>query len=154
MQYETSNEGRRLASFNTASGMDCMQYKHTGNVMISRHCFNTASGIDCMQCLSLPHAEHMESSFNTASGMDCMQCVWWHWIKFLRCVSIPQAVWIACNESFLAGSLDEAAAGFNIASGIDCMQSRKTTSLEKVISMFQHRKRYGLHAILSHLIFS
>ena len=35
--------------------------------------------------------------FNTASGMDCMQCFSNRNSKILRLVSIPQAVWIACN---------------------------------------------------------
>ena len=83
-------------------------------------------------------------SFNTASGMDCMQ-----WQRIIRgkpftlfqyrkryglhairrafpcfaggSVSIPQAVWIACNEM------------------------QREAKLENVL--FQYRKRYGLHAI-------
>ena len=60
-------------------------------------CFNTASGMDCMQCRR-GHAKSLFwIGFNTASGMDCMQ-----WCVKLRrgswlAVSIPQAVWIACN---------------------------------------------------------
>ena len=84
-------------------------------------------------------------------------------------VSIPQAVWIACNrllarkESSLGkfqyrkryglhailhalrtvGSYD----CFNTASGMDCMQWR--TSLRKCGRLtFQYRKRYGLHAMI------
>ena len=55
--------------------------------------------------------------------MDCMQwalcsdrrAATWH-------VSIPQAVWIACNDvlKFLRWSF----LGFNTASGMDCMQSQ------------------------------
>ena len=60
-------------------------------------------------------------SFNTASGMDCMQ---FQFVNHLtRCleVSIPQAVWIACNVL--------------------------TYDPRKVIVVFQYRKRYGLHAM-------
>ena len=87
------------------------------------------------------------SGFNTASGMDCMQSpmrstsfarflfqyrkryglhaiLSFHTgIRSLR-VSIPQAVWIACNFQFPRVS-------YNAAT-------------------FQYRKRYGLHAIIGH----
>ena len=65
--------------------------------------------------------------FNTASGIDCMQLGVTEdeskvaWIE----VSIPQAVWIACNL------VKEAA---------------KRTDV-----LFQYRKRYGLHAIARRL---
>ena len=39
----------RSNSFNTASGMDCMQYFNICVIQIITHCFNTASGMDCMQ---------------------------------------------------------------------------------------------------------
>ena len=35
--------------------------------------FNTASGMDCMQFVALKNPEEDEEGFNTASGMDCMQ---------------------------------------------------------------------------------
>ena len=38
-------------------------------------------------------------SFNTASGMDCMQYYSSPLLKLYLRVSIPQAVWIACNYS-------------------------------------------------------
>ena len=61
-------------------------------------------------------------SFNTASGMDCMQFES-HPVSVARTtVSIPQAVWIACNKGEMSN--------------------------EKVQLRFQHRKRYGLHAII------
>ena len=60
--------------------------------------FNTASGMDCMQCRNtIQKGEFL--CFNTASGMDCMQ---WKFLNLLASrtrVSIPQAVWIACNRS-------------------------------------------------------
>ena len=40
---------------------------------------------------------HDLSSFNTASGMDCMQFLIWKESVLYEQVSIPQAVWIACN---------------------------------------------------------
>ena len=64
------------------------------------------------------------TSFNTASGMDCMQLS--SILPFQNedagTVSIPQAVWIACNA------------------GHDCESACKQP-------LFQYRKRYGLHAI-------
>ena len=64
------------------------------------------------------------SSFNTASGMDCMQFVEGTGeILADKSVSIPQAVWIACNAE----------------NGI----------IEVWQTSFQYRKRYGLHAICS-----
>ena len=36
-------------SFNTASGMDCMQSVQPSINMLKKHRFNTASGMDCMQ---------------------------------------------------------------------------------------------------------
>ena len=83
-------------------------------------------------------------------------------------VSIPQAVWIACNErrqtinsiedefqyrkryglhAILTTSERELFSScFNTASGMDCMQSG-IAYLLFALSRFQYRKRYGLHAI-------
>ena len=72
----------------------------------------------------LPDIEVPDASFNTASGMDCMQC--YPAIRFssaLR-VSIPQAVWIACNASHALRPLG-------------CVK-------------FQYRKRYGLYAMIEY----
>ena len=63
----------------------------------------------------------MPVRFNTASGMDCMQLLWANLHGGSSAVSIPQAVWIACNLI----SKDIASERFG----------------------FQYRKRYGLHAI-------
>ena len=38
-------------SFNTASGMDCMQFDGFDGIPALLAGFNTASGMDCMQCL-------------------------------------------------------------------------------------------------------
>ena len=60
-------------------------------------------------------------------------------------VSIPQAVWIACN---VVNTLrDFGYTGFNTASGMDCMQFQSIDNLEDALYAFQYRKRYGLHAI-------
>ncbi|UZD44100.1 hypothetical protein [Selenomonas sputigena] len=57
---------------------------------------NTASGMDCMQYATMLWHLEKVSGFNTASGMDCMQS---HnnGQTEMAIVSIPQAVWIACN---------------------------------------------------------
>ena len=109
-----------IKRFNTASGMDCMQLSDksasvcimkvskpqavwiacnkmkTLNQTVSSR-FNTASGMDCMQWTREIIHVHSCISFNTASGMDCMQCEYLPRGYPRRHVSIPQAVWIACN---------------------------------------------------------
>ena len=60
-------------------------------------------------------------------------------------VSIPQAVWIACNRR-CKDFPNQYAGRFNTASGMDCMQF-EAERLEKSLLMFPYRKRYGLHAI-------
>ena len=83
--------------FNTASGMDCMQFPSERPAEPRERRFNTASGMDCMQC-KRRRLFKCGSRFNTASGMDCMQyCCWVVSIRNFK-VSIPQAVWIACNK--------------------------------------------------------
>ena len=85
-------------------------------------------------------------------------------------VSIPQAVWIACNH-IRSNLLQKKSSCFNTASGMDCMQSspysppcaRRAVSIPQAVwiacnsmslarvnitARFQDRKRYGLHAIL------
>ena len=64
------------------------------------------------------------ASFNTASGMDCMQLPCSNGRIGRLGVSIPQAVWIACNREIFDTVWAEA-------------------------YEFQYRKRYGLHAIPS-----
>ena len=65
------------------------------------------------------------TSFNTASGMDCMQLS--SILPFQNedagTVSIPQAVWIACNFDAKIVFVSKEV-GFNTASGMDCMQCR------------------------------
>ena len=87
------------------------------------------------------------SCFNTASGMDCMQFVsHLKKLSMMTIVSIPQAVWIACN--MISRSRSRFWKGFNTASGMDCMQSHYFRLSEEDLA-FQYRKRYGLHAIPS-----
>ena len=125
--------------------------------------------MDRMQLCKNLERRLRSSRFNTASGMDCMQ---WE-IKMnsviLVGVSIPQAVWIACNEN--AHMAAHAAVSFqyrkryglhaiqnlltmplrkpcfNTASGMDCMQYA-ITYVKIQQFKFQYRKRYGLHAML------
>ena len=52
--------------------------------------------------------------------MDCMQFVAVFVFVAGAIVSIPQAVWIACNDGIWKSVFDEY--GFNTASGMDCMQ--------------------------------
>ena len=92
----SQSKNASVQSFNTASGMDCMQCTISVIIHISIVRFNTASGMDCMQFFGKfllgrlvafqyrkrygLHAMQMEpiaraiyEGFNTASGMDCMQ---------------------------------------------------------------------------------
>ena len=70
----------------------------------------------------------------------------------LRSVSIPQAVWIACNK----GVRDEAGKVYAVsipqAVLIACNQNGHTYCFFTVA--FQYRKRYGLHAIFNKLVLS
>ena len=80
--------------------------------------------MDCMQLKPINLTPHTLSSFNTASGMDCMQFAKHKpQLEAFPFVSIPQAVWIACNDS--------------------------TPDQKGIGGWFQYRKRYGLHAIPS-----
>ena len=113
----TSTSTRR---FNTASGMDCMQYVKPEDVDAdAKFQYRKRYGLHAIGTLTRYSTSC--SCFNTASGMDCMQ-----FCEFFVChigspVSIPQAVWIACNQTRWYGSPQR--------------------------NEFQYRKRYGLHAI-------
>ena len=79
------------------------------------------------------------------------QAVWiacnldeWYPLLPTERVSIPQAVWIACN--FRARLSQKQKLCFNTASGMDCMQFIFVSEGE-IDHEFQYRKRYGLHAI-------
>ena len=132
-------------SFHTASGMDCMQCSKSRDwkfpkrfqyrkryglhaicpetLFLSRSFrFNTASGMDCMQLKRCEDTKFLTKSFNTASGMDCMQLKNHYLPEEKFNVSIPQAVWIACNEDIVVADVLRNGS-FNTASGMDCMQS-------------------------------
>ena len=85
-------------------------------------CFNTASGMDCMQFIFVSEGEiDHEFQYRKRYGLHAMPAVFLTMQSLL--VSIPQAVWIACNL-------------------IKLFKANQKAS-------FQYRKRYGLHAILS-----
>mgnify|MGYP000895201026 CR=1 FL=1 len=89
--------------------------------------------------------------------------------RFGEGVSIPQAVWIACNAMKVGENLAKIAfqyrkryglhaiddyyklksrlGRFNTASGMDCMQYPDGSYRAQPPSWFQYRKRYGLHAM-------
>ena len=150
---------RRACCFNTASGMDCMQFGEARWCSAFHGGFNTASGMDCMQFAIFRLRFANWQRFNTASGMDCMQLAQdrvplrdhrlfqyrkrygLHAISILPTtelrlmVSIPQAVWIACNKK--PADEDDQFTGFNTASGMDCMQlSQISGCAGRIISCF------------------
>ena len=157
-------------SFNTASGMDCMQWLWYSQVAWCRRSFNTASGMDCMQFIvsrlvasAAPefqyrkryglHAMHNVCKhfihyigFNTASGMDCMQSYCPYCKKYER--GFNTASGMDCMQSWRERTSGRSEGSFNTASGMDCMQSG-IAYLLFALSSFQYRKRYGLHAIPS-----
>ena len=133
-------------SFNTASGMDCMQYDEAivntvcdyDKVSIPQAvwiacndgsyraqppscCFNTASGMDCMQLSSILPFQNEDAGFNTASGMDCMQ--------YRPSQPLGQ---LNPEAGFLNGSLFWA--NRRDLAGFFCRQNRLKTSATPVIS--------------------
>ena len=108
---------------------------------------------------------------NTASGMDCMQFLCYLGAGSYRVVSIPQAVWIACNADEPNVHLHGCGVSIPQAVWIACNNSVDVTfTIEDKVSIpqavwiacnmlvmlvsispstFQYRKRYGLHAIIS-----
>ena len=106
--------------FNTASGMDCMQFPSAARRdIVPEVSIPQAVWIACNIVKELdklfkslfqyrkryglhaiwddPAMVFSEQGFNTASGMDCMQFQPCEVSKMEEKVSIPQAVWIACN---------------------------------------------------------
>ena len=87
---------------------------------MARGGFNTASGMDCMQLRrALPGVTKIPVSIPQAVWIAC------NLIPATRAmeansVSIPQAVWIACNRQVSREARDYTS--FNTASGMDCMQ--------------------------------
>ena len=110
----------RVTSFNTASGMDCMQCKVTATMMPSTRQFQYRKRYGLHAIVPLPWRAQIVRGFNTASGMDCMQYHHDRDVNAAHNVSIPQAVWIACNEK--TPNEGSRLASFNTASGMDCMQ--------------------------------
>ena len=107
-------------------------------------------------------------SFNTASGMDCMQFNFNRWGEPPFVVSIPQAVWIACNGILLDYLLGVYEFQYRKRYGLHAIVFKVSTEAGFEVSipqavwiacniinlremkrnfMFQYRKRYGLHAI-------
>ena len=154
--------------------------------LLGRHlpkCFNTASGMDCMQyvCETKRGGFCDEFQYRKRYGLHAINLVenWFEnkgfqyrkryglhaiykvaWIKRSDGVSIPQAVWIACNLKKSWGCMDGNSfvfqyrkryglhaitksafargrlASFNTASGMDCMQCRDGYSLSFVYDRF------------------
>ena len=125
--YELKEVQRDLKSFNTASGMDCMQFRPGCTEEEVKEGFNTASGMDCMQLTN--HNEKGDTLI-----VSIPQAVWIACNSMLgriaadaEGVSIPQAVWIACNKARRIGKFSTPS--FNTASGMDCMQYRPSQPL-------------------------
>ena len=61
-------------------------------------------------------------------------------------VSIPQAVWIACNSSMTSKTIHTAVFQYRKRYGLHAIEGRKGIFLLD-FKGFQYRKRYGLHAM-------
>ena len=61
-------------------------------------------------------------------------------------VSIPQAVWIACNDLPAPEESTVFMFQYRKRYGLHAMQ--KLRKPRKEVALFQYRKRYGLHAIM------
>ena len=69
-----------------------------------------------------------------------------HLPKFRTAVSIPQAVWIACNGKGVRNDTGQVIVSIPQAVWIACNTVARTT-FGAPSGVFQYRKRYGLHAI-------
>ena len=127
MQYTTIESKRvMIQSFNTASGMDCMQSyanDEADKEIPIEWLFQYRKRYGLHAIFFYLHTVQKEVRFNTASGMDCMQSRSRPMMVSRSSVSIPQAVWIACNAGLGDGN--------------------------NFVCRVQYRKRYGLHAIPS-----
>ena len=90
---------------------------------IQGFCFNTASGMDCMQYPNMPLRKWKKFVFQYRKRYGLHAIRLFDEEPISRGVSIPQAVWIACNTP--------------------------RSMLWPPFLGFQYRKRYGLHAIPS-----
>ena len=154
--------------------------------------FNTASGMDCMQfsCgdaplheigVSIPQAVWIACNFLFLKGSDQMntvsipQAVWiacnldeWYPLLPTERVSIPQAVWIACNFAITIPPKVSFSVSIPQAVWIACNLQKDESGQDGQVSIpqavwiacnhmsahragsgsaFQYRKRYGLHAM-------
>ena len=110
----------RIKRFNTASGMDCMQYRHyVVFAELRRFQYRKRYGLHAIQ-KGMSFVEKKKLfQYRKRYGLHAITE---QIIAVLRVlVSIPQAVWIACNNE-------------------KCIHVREK-------HWFQYRKRYGLHAI-------
>ena len=99
--------------------------------------------MDCMQCLCGGFLlVFVKFQYRKRYGLHAIANA----VNIVRevLVSIPQAVWIACNSILSHG--DKKFESFNTASGMDCMQSLDMLQAMNT-GQFQYRKRYGLHAM-------
>ena len=74
-----------------------------------------------------------------------MQFENFHVDNYSPCVSIPQAVWIACNFDCFRGWLVHLLFQYRKRYGLHAISDNTNGGVE--VSLFQYRKRYGLHAI-------
>ena len=88
--------------------------------------------------------------FNTASGMDCMQSTFFVAGSSATGVSIPQAVWIACNQGSTC-SFQTIGLEFQYRKRYGLHAIRRVLRTRHHDFSFQYRKRYGLHAIRNRL---
>ena len=133
----------RIKRFNTASGMDCMQYRHyVVFAELRRFQYRKRYGLHAIQ-KGMSFVEKKKLfQYRKRYGLHAMrgwdvndldlmvsipQAVWiaCNLVALGRCaprrsVSIPQAVWIACNHR--ANHRCTTCTRFNTASGMDCMQ--------------------------------
>ena len=127
--------------------MDCMQFI---NMLLTAHAFvfqyRKRYGLHAIVASPFRERTH-HARFNTASGMDCMQFeIPFLLIQYAR-VSIPQAVWIACNEKGEFPCGDKKVFQYRKRYGLHAIRQWRDYSHPPL--WFQYRKRYGLHAILS-----
>ena len=122
MQFGDSKSWRTLSWFQYRKryGLHAMLCLTRTTFLKPRFQYRKRYGLHAMRKICFKGFE-AHPGFNTASGMDCMQWAWRHCASYALLVSIPQAVWIACNA--------------------------KNESMILANAKFQYRKRDGLHAI-------
>ena len=83
--------------------------------------------------------------FNTASGMNCMQFIIFQPNMYPVPVSIPQAVWIACNALVLHKK--QCPLSFQYRKRYELHAIEAELHRANFTGAFQYRKRYELHAM-------